>query len=972
MSDAAGPPDLSVESLMEEVAEEFVERLHRGEQPDVEEYARRYPPIATFLRQMLPTLLLMRSGSVLEPALPIDLSPSAPGGAGCLGDYRVLRELGRGGMGVVYEAEQISLGRRVALKVLPFAAALDAQQLQRFKNEAQAAAHLHHTNIVQVFGVGCDRGVHYYAMQLIDGQTLAAVIRELRRLTGPGAGEPAAPAAAPTAPVAALATERSTDGPAYFRSVARLGLQGALALEHAHAEGVLHRDIKPANLLVNGRGSLWVTDFGLARLAGEAGLTRTGDLVGTLRYMSPEQALGQHRQVDERTDVYALGATLYELLTLEPVHDGADRQVLLRQIGHEEPRPPRRLNPAVPADLETVLLKALAKEPAGRYPTARELADDLRRFLEDKAIRARRPTAWQRARKWLRRHRSVAATAAVLGVLAVAGLAAGTVLLWREQERTRAALREAEANYRLAEAQRRQARRAVDEMYTQFAQRWLEGEPGREQVQREFLLKALHFYEEFAREQRDDPAVGLEAARAYRRVGDVQQKLGRHALAEEAYGRALDLLRPLAEQAPTARAYRYELAGCRNNLGSLLARTGRPREAEKPLRQSLALYQTLADETSPRFRYELASSYGNLGLVLEATGKPGEAEQAYEHALALREQLVAEAPDEPDHRRVLALTHYTRGEQFAATGRSRKAEKAYRRALALQEDLAKIFPASPTYRGELAATLSGLGTVLAGTGPSPGAEEAFRRASELQRRLAADFPGRPDYRYALALSHHRQGTLFQVTGRHAEAEKALGQALALLEKLAADFPAVPEYPHQLARSSFNLGALLADTGRPREAEKPLRHALEVYEGPGAGWEADHRHERAGAYNTLGRALRATGRAKEAEQAYRQALALWEGLAGAFPAVPDHESNQGGALHNLARLRNDQGDPEGARALAERAIRHQRRALEGDPGHSAYRRLLRDHYRVLAEALTRLGRHAEAARAAGEMPKKGDE
>jgi WD40 repeat protein/serine/threonine protein kinase len=367
-------------------------------------------------------------------------------GVGTLGVFRIVREVGRGGMGVVYEAEQISLGRRVALKVLPFAAALDAKQLQRFKNEAQAAAHLQHQHIVPVHYVGCERGVHFYAMQFIEGQTLAAVIHELRQLAeakpveaareSPERTVPWVPAAGSAAPsstvaVAGLSTERSTRSPGFFRTVASLGVQAAEALEHAHQLGIIHRDVKPANLLVDGAGRLWVTDFGLAHLVSQPGLTMTGDLVGTLRYMSPEQALAQRVAIDARTDVYSLGVTLYELLTLEPAYNGPSRAAILRQIASEEPRPPSRVNAAIPGDLETIVLKAMAKAPEERYPTAQELADDLKRFLKDQPIRARRPTLRQVAVKWARRHRTVVRAAAVVLVLAVVALAVSTALIWR-------------------------------------------------------------------------------------------------------------------------------------------------------------------------------------------------------------------------------------------------------------------------------------------------------------------------------------------------------------------------------------------------------------------------------------------------------------------------------------------------------------------------------------------------------------
>jgi serine/threonine protein kinase len=376
----------------------------------------------------------------------------------------------------LYEAVQISLGRRVALKVLPFAAALDSRQRQRFQNESHAAAQLHHTNIVPVYGVGCDRGIHYYAMQFIEGQTLANVIADLKKSV---VGSPLSVAKNAenkderglatdhglrttdrseicNRTVAALSTERSARSPAFFRAAANLGIQAAEALEHAHQFGIIHRDVKPANLLIehapmSGAENLteglrlWITDFGLAHCQSHAGLTMTGDLVGTLRYMSPEQALAKRVLVDHRTDIYSLGATLYELVTLEPVFDGSERQELLRQIAFEEPRPPHRLNAAVPRELETILLKALEKNPAERYATAQELADDLRRFLDDKPIRARRPTLWFRARKWSRRHRGVVTAAITSAMLALTVGLALVAWQWRVAEDRRTQAQNAEA-----------------------------------------------------------------------------------------------------------------------------------------------------------------------------------------------------------------------------------------------------------------------------------------------------------------------------------------------------------------------------------------------------------------------------------------------------------------------------------------------------------------------------------------------
>ena len=245
-----------------------------------------------------------------------------------------------------------------------------------------------------------------------------------------------APSPPPTDRATVAPSNSSTRDRAYFRNVARLGVEAAEALEHAHQEGIIHRDVKPANLMVDARGKLWVTDFGLARLQSDSGLTMTGDVLGTLRYLSPEQALGQRILIDGRTDIYSLGVTLYELATLRTAFESRDRQELLRQIADEEPQSPRKLDSSIPRELETIILKAITKEPAGRYQTAQELADDLRHFLEHRPIKARRPTLAEQAAKWARRHRTLVASAAVIVILAAAGLGASMVLIGRERAET--------------------------------------------------------------------------------------------------------------------------------------------------------------------------------------------------------------------------------------------------------------------------------------------------------------------------------------------------------------------------------------------------------------------------------------------------------------------------------------------------------------------------------------------------------
>jgi serine/threonine protein kinase len=441
-----------------EVLEEYRALLEAGKKPDRQAFLDRYPELADALSECFEGLDFVFTAAPDLRAAPGQPAGAATPGSVPLGDYRIVREVGRGGMGVVYEAEQMLLGRRVALKVLPFAATMDARQLQRFHNEARAAACLHHPHIVPVHAVGCERGVHYYAMQFIEGRSLAEVIADLKKEaaqrpkqgsfakpTPPGKSIPQAATATP--PAGRASTLTSTRAPGYFHAVARLGIQAAQALHHAHEVGVIHRDIKPANLMLDNHGNLWVTDFGLAQIQGDAQLTMTGDLVGTLRYMSPEQALAKRVVVDHRTDVYSLGGTLYELLTLEPVFDGGDRQELLRQIAFEEPKAAQRHNKSIPAEMETILLKALEKNPADRYASAGELADDLERFVKGEPIRARRPSLTRRFMGWCRRHKAL-----VWCVMATALILAGSAGFILYDRANRLAKVAQQVNIALAEA----------------------------------------------------------------------------------------------------------------------------------------------------------------------------------------------------------------------------------------------------------------------------------------------------------------------------------------------------------------------------------------------------------------------------------------------------------------------------------------------------------------------------------------
>jgi serine/threonine protein kinase/WD40 repeat protein len=500
--DADAGNDDALASLVAHVADEFAAELERGGNPDAEQYAGRHPQAANLLRQVLASVQMVRQsaasgdGSLTGTGAASAADP--PGyETGVLGDFRLVREIGHGGMGVVYEAIQISLGRRVALKVLPFATALDPRHLQRFRNEAQAAAHLQHPNIVPIYAVSCDRGVHSYAMQYIDGQTLAGLIAELRRLAKREEHSSASSAdrandtndrnctsqignRKSSSRLASAFNTRHSFGAgastAFYRGVAELAIQAADALDYAHQMGVTHRDVKPGNILLDAQGRLWIADFGLAQVRADSQLTATGDLLGTLRYMSPEQAQARRGILDHRTDIYSLGATLYELLTLRPPIDGNDRPELLRKLADEDPAPPTKIDRLIPTDLETILTKALSKSPGDRYATARDLADDLRRFLSDKPIRAKRPTAWDRSRKWARRHKPLVSSLAISSALLLVGVTLAAIA-YATKQRQLAADRAAFAHSK--EVARRQIeQRLYRALFSEAASLELARQPG--------------------------------------------------------------------------------------------------------------------------------------------------------------------------------------------------------------------------------------------------------------------------------------------------------------------------------------------------------------------------------------------------------------------------------------------------------------------------------------------------------------
>jgi serine/threonine protein kinase len=656
LSDTANNRDLRLSKVLDE----YLEQLRAGAAPEVEQWIARHPDLAGDLHECLACLDFIRQaaqtprheGAVVD-ALDIGRGTAA------LGDFRILREIGKGGMGVVYEAVQLSLNRQVALKVLPFAAALDTRQLQRFKNEAQAAACLHHSNIVPIYAVGCDRGVHYYAMQFIDGQSLAEAIAQLRcrrapTLASPKMAEGRVGAAEHDTPKAALSTALSSRGVEQFRTVAGLGVQAAEALDLAHQHGIIHRDIKPANLLLDAAGRLWVADFGLARCRTGPEMTATGDTVGTLRYMSPEQALAKRALVDHRSDIYALGVTLYEALTLRPAYPSSDREELLRQIATGEPPPPRRLEPSIPVELETIVLKAMAREPEGRYQTAQEMADDLRRFLDGQSILARRPSLRERAVRWSQRHRTALATSLAILVLGCVGLLAALVVLWNEQARTRAAADQAESQRKRAEASFDSALNGAEKMLMELDAPSGDSPHIDPVLRRRLIEKGLSFFRAFIDENNPDPAVRLQSSKAYEHIARVYCSLHDAANCRAAMERVFALLQKLMVEFPQRDLYRRQLIWQRYLMGLLYKSLGQPNEAREQYLCAVQLCRLTAE-------LDVSAETKNVCAWI-LVDCPDETSRDPDLAVELAQKAVAREPDQAKYWNTLGVARYRKGD----------------------------------------------------------------------------------------------------------------------------------------------------------------------------------------------------------------------------------------------------------------------------------------------------------------------
>ena len=1009
----SGSVDLPIEtrlpmddpSVIREV-EEYCAALERGDSPERGKLLEKYPEIARELTECLDGLELVyqvgpRLGETEDDETPAGSDSHKLWRYGALGDFRIIREIGRGGMGVVYEAEQISLKRSVALKVLPFAAVFDPRHLRRFKNEALAAASLDHPNIVSVYSVGCERGVYYYAMQYVEGPTLAEMIRDLRRIEGledkvaeetsgargtlsdglasgrfasPQVGKrPVAPTAdhvpeegpakptSETTPMAALSTDCPVRSLDHFWSIAQLGIEMAEALGHAHQHGVIHRDVKPSNVILNMEGKACVTDFGLARMETDGSLTMSGDLLGTVRYMSPEQALAKRAVVDHRTDVYSLGVTLYELLTLRPAFTGADRHELLRQIAWEEPAAPRRLNGAISADLETVVLKAMSKAPVDRYATAEELADDLRRFLENKPILARRPSLVRQAAKWSQRHQSVVWSVVVVLLLTTIGFAASTALVSREHVQTTRALTRAEENLR-------EARDTVNNYLIRVSEEKMLDIPPLEQLRQQLLRLALVYYEGFVCQYGDDPTLQAELADALFRVGSITAQTdgaeGGLQRAAEVHRDALEIRERLAQQYPEVDEYRAGLALSYSATGVLQWLQGNSDEARHAFQKANRLWEGLVAKNPAASRYgrDLARSYGNLGVLEDQLGKPDAALGCYQSAIEVLKQLVAnESPRDADVEDCLAACYGALGTSQRKTGDLDGARRSQQAALAIRKELAKRYPHSTSRQESLASSYAAIAELHTQAGNLDAAIDSRQKALEVRQRLVEENPGVIEYRASLAKGYHDLADLQKRADKPENAIDSLRVSAEVAAKIAGADPAVHGGRAQLAAACFDLGDMAGDLVELTDATALREKADQAMEELAAGDPANPTCRLGLAYSHISRGLieRRTGNLQQSLDSFRQSRSICEKLSTERPGISEYRLAWAVAGSHVAQGLRAAGELEEALDSQQTGLDILKGHVADDPTGLPSRYYLARAYQDLSTLQHDLGKPAEA-------------
>lgn len=815
------PPSLpavdgdSSRNPIELLATEFLDRQRKGENPDLNEYAARFPELADDLLELVAAMQALEGLKKRRQVMPPPPA-SKQFAIEQLGDFRIVKEIGRGGMGVVYEAVQQSLNRRVAIKMLPSHALLDPRQMKRFEREARTAANLHHPNIVPVFGIGEHDGHHFYVMQLINGTGLDAepsaplqrhIDTKPRNETlqmSPSGDDADSP------PPLENFTPAKPTKPARMppREAARLISQAAYGLQYAHEQGVLHRDIKPANLLRDEKGHIWIADFGLARAVVDPAVSASGDISGTLRYMAPERFQGGE---DKRSDIYSLGLTLYEMVTGRPAFVGQNHQQLMERVLKGNPVEPRKRLPRLSRDFETIILKSIAVDPKNRYQAAGEMANDLNRWLRHLPIEAKRVSLPRRAWLWARRHPSIATLSSIVAVLLVILGSLLTADYWNTKQAVTQAtynLQTESTRRERAEHTSREARDTLNEIHQKLGGMMdsnANGTGGNAQASPlspadAAVLEALvKFHEGQSTDGAKEPEALAYSAESSRRVGDIRRRLGHFDAAVNAYRDALEKYGQLKDRGIDPEVQILRMASILHDLSATYRTLERHGESFRRFQEGFALLNTMPAEISPAIERE--QKYAKAKLMFLATAKPGSElgplapgpphrpppprssggspdSSSIGEAIDLLTELTKDDPTHLEYQRLLAVGCRQWADEKAPT----EAAALRDRSVEILEALHQVKPDAAEYAFELAVSLrERSNAVTEDSLAPPTACSDLERARELCEGLVERHPRTSAYALQLGMICYRLAECERSREQPAEVATHLARAEEVLE-----------------------------------------------------------------------------------------------------------------------------------------------------------------------------------------------
>ncbi len=929
-----------MDDLLEEVIAEAESSGVDEAERHLEQLCQRYPAHAAQLRRRTS---LLRELGVLSPVVPSAADDRAPTH---LGPYRLLRSLGAGGMGVVHLAEDENLGREVAVKVLRAERLFFEGARERFQREVETVARLRHPSIVPVYAVGDAEGVPYFVMEYVKGCSLGEALVAVRREhTGrvPLAGRDLARAVATTTQADSRESDESDEGSAWLYAgswedtMLRIAGLVASALDHAHRCGVVHRDVKPSNIMLThgeSGGQVKLLDFGLARPGDDVeALTRSGAQIGSLPYMAPEQVSGEVAAVDARTDVYGLGVTLYEALTLQRPYRANSDAELARQIEEGRALPARRHAPGLSWEAETVCATAMEVDADRRYATAADFARDLEAAAQRRPLEARRVGWTIRARRWVQR-KPAAATAIVLATL----LAVGVPWLVIVQERRRAD--DVQLQLERADAHFARSLEAIDRMLTRIGSEALRHVPQMEPLRRAFLADAVELVEETLEQESDDPATRRQLASSLERLGSLEVQLGdlEHGLESLRRSRGLHDEFVGSDDSLVTRAERGSLLVA---LGQALFVAGNVDESEQTFRAAdddLARALERADPTSDQFQRIVtrrAAGAKHLGELLSArlpSDTPASESPAmpeWRRAESWLEAAVAKRPDDAATLLALGDVRYAMAQlalRVIRTGQRPDelrlldaADEAFERAAELAPDDARITLTQASARLVRARTLQAEGHFAE-------SEAVVLDVLPVLRDLTDRYPSTPEYGVEYATALNIIGVSYDWRRRFEDMETWCLRSAEVMRDLATRFPLVVEIQSRAGEAEKYLGIAYLELRRLAEAEAAFERGVDAQA---------RAYELAPDKVAYGLRLRVTYQALSdtlaSQRRWQDAAAAADRMATILTDDPESYSRAGSQLANIiGALQSDHAsDPDGSleAELVGRAVAHLRESLE---------------------------------------------